>query len=104
MLPLRRRLALPTARRKLRQRRLDVPTVDLHVACSPRQGHTPSRTRTRPQSLRMAMRLHVLTELLGINVGGMPGAETPWAFWVVCALMIGVTGVEVWLFRRLKLI
>ena len=65
MLPLRRRLALPMARRKLRQRRLDVPTADLHVACSPRQGHTPSRTRTRPQSLRMVMRLHVLTELLG---------------------------------------
>ena len=48
--------------------------------------------------------LGFLTGLLGINVGGMPGAETPWAFWVVCALMIGVTGVEVWLFRRLKLI
>lgn len=33
--------------------------------------------------------LGLLTGLLGINVGGIPGAENPWAFWIVCALLLG---------------
>lgn len=36
--------------------------------------------------------LGLLTGLLGINVGGMPGAEWDWAFWVVVGLL-GVAGV-----------
>ena len=46
--------------------------------------------------------LGFLTGLLGINVGGMPGAETAWAFWAVCAMLAAVTIFEVWLFKRLN--
>ncbi|MBF0370051.1 MAG: zinc transporter ZntB [Magnetococcales bacterium] len=46
--------------------------------------------------------LGFLTGLLGINVGGMPGVEYKWAFWVVCGLLAGVTGFSLWTFRRLK--
>jgi len=46
--------------------------------------------------------LGFLTGLLGINVGGMPGADAPWAFWVVCAGLAVTVAFEVWLFRRLK--
>ena len=65
MLLLRSRPALLTTRRQLRQRRLNVFVVDLHIACSPPQGHTLSRKRTHPQPLRVAMRLHFPIELLG---------------------------------------
>jgi len=35
--------------------------------------------------------LGFLTGLLGINVGGMPGSDTPYAFWIVCLLALIVT-------------
>jgi len=57
LLLLRSRAALLTARRQLRQRRLNVLVVELHVTCSPPRGHTPSRKRTHPQPLRVPMRL-----------------------------------------------
>ncbi len=46
--------------------------------------------------------LGFLTGLLGINVGGMPGVENGLAFWIVCGLIVGVAGVNIWIFRRLK--
>ncbi len=46
--------------------------------------------------------LGFLTGLLGINVGGMPGADTPWAFAAVCVILAVLAGLEVWLLRRLK--
>lgn len=46
--------------------------------------------------------LGFLTGLLGINVGGIPGTESPWAFATVCALTAALVVVEVLLFRRLK--
>lgn len=46
--------------------------------------------------------LGVLTGLLGINVGGIPGAEVPWAFWAVCGSLLAVVLGEVLLFRRLR--
>ena len=46
--------------------------------------------------------LGLLTGLLGINVGGMPGVENGWAFWITCALLVVLAAAEVWLFRRLK--
>ncbi|MGB0748024.1 MAG: zinc transporter ZntB [Magnetospiraceae bacterium] len=46
--------------------------------------------------------LGFLTGLLGINVAGMPGAETPWAFWAVCALLTILVAVEIWVLKRLK--
>lgn len=48
--------------------------------------------------------LGLLTGLLGINVGGMPGLHWPWAFWVVCALLAGLFAIEWWLFRRIGLL
>lgn len=45
--------------------------------------------------------LGFLTGLLGINVGGLPGVESPYAFWVVCALSGALAGVLVLLFKRL---
>jgi len=46
--------------------------------------------------------LGFLTGLLGINVGGIPGAETPWAFWAVCAGSAVIIVVELVLLRRLR--
>ncbi len=48
--------------------------------------------------------LGLLTGLLGINVGGIPGAETPLAFWIVVFTLIAIAGLEIWLFMRLGLI
>lgn len=45
--------------------------------------------------------LSLITGLLGVNVGGIPGADSPVAFAVVCALLVA-TGVAVYaLFRRM---
>ncbi|MEM1194316.1 MAG: CorA family divalent cation transporter, partial [Pseudomonadota bacterium] len=46
--------------------------------------------------------LGFLTGLLGINVGGMPGVDTPTAFWVVVVLLIGVMALQYYLFKKLK--
>ena len=44
----------------------------------------------------------LLTGLLGINVGGMPGVESPWAFAIVAVAIVAVAVVEVVLLRRLR--
>ena len=46
--------------------------------------------------------LGFLTGLLGINVGGLPGAENDIAFWVVCALCLVFASALVGLFRIMK--
>lgn len=46
--------------------------------------------------------LGFLTGLLGINVGGMPGVENEFAFWIACGLMAIVLVIEIILFRKLK--
>ncbi|HEX9592014.1 MAG TPA: zinc transporter ZntB [bacterium] len=46
--------------------------------------------------------LGLLTGLLGINVGGIPGTENPVAFTIVCALLFAVALIQVWIFRRFK--
>ena len=46
--------------------------------------------------------LGFITGLLGINVGGLPGTENPFAFMVVCLTLAVMAGLEVWLLRRLK--
>jgi zinc transporter len=48
--------------------------------------------------------LGLITGLLGINVGGIPGTEYPWAFWVVCFLLVLIGSAQLWLFRRLGLL
>jgi len=45
--------------------------------------------------------LGYLTGLLGINVGGMPGADNPIAFWLVCGISI-IFGVSILLFFKRK--
>jgi zinc transporter len=48
--------------------------------------------------------LGLLTGLLGINVGGMPGADWPWAFAIVTVLLV-LTGIGEWLwFRRARIL
>ncbi len=46
--------------------------------------------------------LGLLTGLLGINVGGMPGASNPYAFWVVTGSLVVVAIGLLVFFRRLK--
>lgn len=48
--------------------------------------------------------LGLLTGLLGINVAGIPGAETHWAFWGVCGLLGTTTLFQLWLYKKLRLI
>lgn len=45
-----------------------------------------------------------ITGLLGVNVGGIPGAETPWAFAGLVAALAGLIAIEVWIMRRVRLI
>jgi zinc transporter len=46
--------------------------------------------------------LGFLTGLLGINVDGMPGAQTPWAFAAVCVILAALAALELMLLRYLK--
>ncbi len=44
--------------------------------------------------------LSFITGLLGINVGGIPLADSGLGFAAVCLLMLGIAALEVWWFRR----
>lgn len=44
--------------------------------------------------------LGLLTGLLGINVGGIPGTENRWAFTLVTLMLVVIAVGQVWLFRR----
>jgi zinc transporter len=46
--------------------------------------------------------LGLLTGLLGINVGGIPGTENHWAFTIFCIMLLIVAGGQIWLFKRKK--
>lgn len=46
--------------------------------------------------------LGFLTGLLGINVGGMPGADHPLAFWFVCAGLLGVVFLQLLILRKAR--
>jgi len=46
--------------------------------------------------------LGFLTGLLGINIGGIPGVNSPAAFTVFCSFLILVVAVQVVIFRKLK--
>lgn len=43
-----------------------------------------------------------LTGLLGINVGGIPGADSSWGFLIACLAIGGVALLQLLLFRRLR--
>jgi len=44
--------------------------------------------------------LGLLTGLLGINVGGIPGANNNLAFVLVCLLLVGLAALQAWVLRR----
>jgi zinc transporter len=44
--------------------------------------------------------LGFVTSLLGVNVGGVPGASTRWGFWVLCALFAAVVVLQLRYFKR----
>lgn len=45
--------------------------------------------------------LGLLTGLLGINVGGIPGASNPWAFSIVVGVLLIIGAGQFWIFRRM---
>jgi len=46
--------------------------------------------------------LGLITGYLGINVGGIPGAEWRWAFLAVGGVLLCIAGFQLWLFRRMR--
>jgi zinc transporter len=48
--------------------------------------------------------LGLVTGLLGINVGGIPGSNSNMAFLVVCGLLAVIAALQVWLVRRFGLL
>ncbi len=46
--------------------------------------------------------LGFLTGLLGINVGGIPGAEHAASFWIFCTILLALVAGQVLLFKKLK--
>jgi zinc transporter len=46
--------------------------------------------------------LGFLTGLLGINIGGIPGADNHEAFWIFCAILVCAVGFQVFIFKKLK--
>ncbi len=40
--------------------------------------------------------------VLGINVKVIPFSDHPWAFAIVCGVLIGTAAIQFWVFRRLK--
>ena len=48
--------------------------------------------------------LGLVTGLLGINVGGIPGSDSDSAFWLVCALLLVIVMVELWFLRQRRML
>ena len=44
--------------------------------------------------------LGLITGLLGVNIGGMPGTESRYAFWDLCGFLVLIGLLEWWLLRR----
>lgn len=40
--------------------------------------------------------------LLGVNLGGIPGTDHPWAFAILCGAFFIAVAIQAWLFRRLE--
>ncbi|MGO1297027.1 MAG: zinc transporter ZntB [Vibrio sp.] len=43
-----------------------------------------------------------LTGLLGVNVGGIPGTQSPFAFTLFCTALVLIFAVEMWILKRLQ--
>ncbi|MEO1535624.1 MAG: CorA family divalent cation transporter [Planctomycetota bacterium] len=50
----------------------------------------------------VALPLGLLTGLLGINVGGIPLADSHWGFVIICVLLVGIAAVEVLIFKAMR--
>ena len=48
------------------------------------------------------MPLGFLTGLLGINIGGIPGADNKWAFLIFIAMLVGVVTFQLMYFKKKK--
>ncbi|PIR34056.1 MAG: zinc transporter ZntB, partial [Alphaproteobacteria bacterium CG11_big_fil_rev_8_21_14_0_20_44_7] len=46
--------------------------------------------------------LGFFTGLLGINVGGIPGADNEYAFYIFCTTLTIIVILQIWIFRKLK--
>ncbi len=46
--------------------------------------------------------LTVISGMLGMNVGGIPGEKATWGFVATCLVFVAIAGFEVWLLKRLK--
>lgn len=46
--------------------------------------------------------LTLISGMLGMNVGGIPGEKWPWAFAVLCGAFLLLGLIELWLIRKLK--
>ena len=46
--------------------------------------------------------LGLITGLLGINVGGIPGVDSRYAFLLVCLFLLAIATLQALIFRRLK--
>ena len=46
--------------------------------------------------------LGFLTGLLGVNVGGIPGANYQWAFTIITLGMMTLVGVQTYIFKKRK--
>lgn len=44
--------------------------------------------------------LTFVTGLLGVNLAGIPGADSPWAFAGLCAVLVTLVATQVWIMRR----
>ena len=81
------------------------------VRFAPQAWKVIKSRRTEDISLRMYalsvvagifLPLGLLTGLLGINVGGMPGVDSPVAFTIVCVILVLIGLGQLWLFRRMR--
>ncbi|MGR3452591.1 zinc transporter ZntB [Pseudooceanicola sp.] len=46
--------------------------------------------------------LAILTGLFGVNLGGMPGAEHPYAFWIFSASLVVIIGLQALILRLMR--
>lgn len=46
--------------------------------------------------------LSFITGLLGVNVGGIPARDVPWAFWALVGILVALAGVQLWVLRRMR--
>ncbi|MEX2648986.1 MAG: zinc transporter ZntB [Alphaproteobacteria bacterium] len=44
----------------------------------------------------------LIAGIFGANLGGIPGASKPWAFAILCLIVLVIVPLELWLLKRLK--